>query len=70
MALVVQKLPNNAGHVRDAGSIPWLGRSPGEGKGNLHQQENFPWTEKPGGLQAESDTIEHTYLYSIYLYAL
>jgi len=29
--LVVKKLPANAG---DTGSIPWLGRSPGVGRGN------------------------------------
>ena len=28
MALVVKKLPANAGHVRDMGSIPGSGRSP------------------------------------------
>ena len=34
MALVVKNLPANAGDVRDAGSIPGLGRSPGGGHGN------------------------------------
>ena len=29
MALVVKNLPANAGDIRDAGSIPGLGRSPG-----------------------------------------
>ena len=33
-ALVVKNLPANAGDVRDAGSIPGLGRSPGGGHGN------------------------------------
>ena len=31
MVLVVKNLPANAGDVRDAGSIPGLGRSPGGG---------------------------------------
>ena len=31
--LVVKKLPANAGDIRDTGSVPGLGRSPGEGKG-------------------------------------
>ena len=31
---MVKNLPVNAG---DAGSILWLGRSPGEGNGNPHQ---------------------------------
>ena len=34
VALVVKNLPANAGDVRDAGSIPGSGRSPGEGNGN------------------------------------
>ena len=33
----------SAYNVRDLGSIPWLGRSPGEGNGNP-----LPKTEKPG----------------------
>ena len=33
VALVVKNLPANAGDIRDAGSIPELGRSPGEGNG-------------------------------------
>ena len=34
MALVVKNLPANAGGIRDAGSIPGSGRSPGGGHGN------------------------------------
>ena len=34
VALVVKNLPANAGDLRDEGSIPGLGRSPGEGHGN------------------------------------
>ena len=34
MALVGKNLSVNAGDVRDAGSIPRLGRSPGEGNSN------------------------------------
>ena len=33
-SLVVKNLPANA---EDLGSIPWFGRSPGEGNGNLLQ---------------------------------
>ena len=36
-ALVVKNLPANAGDIRDAGSIPGSGRSPGEGNGNPFQ---------------------------------
>ena len=31
---MVKNLPANAGDIRDMGSIPGLGRSPGEGSGN------------------------------------
>ena len=34
VALVVKNLPASAGGVRDEGSIPGLGRSPGGGHGN------------------------------------
>ena len=34
MVLVVKKLPANAGDIRNAGLIPGLGRSPGEGNSN------------------------------------
>ena len=34
VALVVKNPPANAGDIRDVGSIPGLGRSPGEGNGN------------------------------------
>ena len=35
VTLEVKNPPVNAGDLRDAGSIPGLGRSPGEGNGNL-----------------------------------
>ena len=34
MVLVVKNLPANAGDIRDAGSIPGSGRSPGDGNDN------------------------------------
>ena len=34
VALVVKNLPANTGDLREEGSIPGLGRSPGEGHGN------------------------------------
>ena len=37
MALVVKNLPVNAGAVRDAGSTPGVGKSPGRGNGNTLQ---------------------------------
>ena len=49
-----KNLPANAGDVRDTGSIPGLGRSPGEGHGNPLQYScrGNPCTEEPGGLQS------------------
>ena len=50
---MVKNLLANAGDGRDMGSIPGLGRSPGERHGNpLHFSclQN-PRTEEPGGLQ-------------------
>ena len=37
VALVIKHLPASAGDRRDAGSIPGLGTSPGEGNGNSLQ---------------------------------
>ena len=34
VAQMVKNLPANAGNTRDAGSVPGLGRYPGEGNGN------------------------------------
>jgi len=42
MTLVVKNLPAKAGDIRDAGSIPGLGRSPGVGNGNPVQ---YSWQE-------------------------
>ena len=37
VVLAVKNLPTNAGDLRDLGSIPGLGRSPGGGHGNPYQ---------------------------------
>ena len=34
VVLVIKNLAANAGDIRDVGSVPELGRSPGEGHGN------------------------------------
>ena len=54
VALVVKNLPANAGDIRDAVSVPWLGRSPGEGMATHSSilAWRIPWTEKPGWLQS------------------
>ena len=51
VALVVKNLPANAGDIRDTGSIPKLGRSPGGGCGKPFQYSCLekPGTEEPGG---------------------
>ena len=64
---MVKNLPAKAGEVRDAGSIPGLGRSPGEGNGNPLQ---YSYLENPmdrGAWQAtvhsgrkKSDTTQVT----------
>ena len=38
---VVKNPPANAGDARDTGSIPGLGRYPGEGNGNLLQYSSL-----------------------------
>ena len=64
VVLLVQNLPANAGDVRDVGSIPGSGRSPGGGRGNHFSilASRLPWTEEPGGATvhrvAESDATE------------
>ena len=46
--------PASAGDIKDAGSIPGLGRSPGGGHGSpLHIPAwRIPWTEEPGRQQS------------------
>jgi len=56
---VVKNPPANAG---DSGSVPGLGRSPGEGNGNLHQysclgnlMDRGAWQAMVHGVEKESD---------------
>ena len=51
---MVKDPPANAGDARDVGSIPGLGRSPGEGNGYPLQYFclKIPWTEEPGRPQS------------------
>ena len=67
MALVVKNLPVNAGDMKDLGSIPGPGRSPGGGRGNPFQ---YSCLENPHGQRSlagyspwglrELDTAEET----------
>ena len=52
VALVVKNLPANAGGMKDSGSVPGWGRSPGGWNGNPLQCSCLgnPWTEEPGRL--------------------
>ena len=59
---MIKNLAGNAGDIRDVGSIPGWGRSPGEGNGNPLQYSclEIPWTEESGGLQSmRSQRIGH-----------
>ena len=64
MSLVLKNPPANAGDLRDTGSIPGLGRSPGGGHGNHSSilAWRIPWREEPGGLQSTgSQRVEHNW---------
>ena len=65
VVLVVKNLPANAGDAKDMGSIPGLGRSPGEGNGNPFQYSHLENPMDRGTQWApvhgiESDTTELT----------
>ena len=66
MVLVVKNPPANAGDLKDAGSIPESGRSPGEGHGNPLQYSFLENPMERGTWQAtihgvvQSDTTEAT----------
>ena len=52
VALVVKNPPTNAGDIGDAGWIPGLGRSPGEGNGNPPQYSCLENTMNRGAWRA------------------
>ena len=54
MALVIKKLPADAGDVRDTGSIPGLGRSPEGGHDNPLQ---YSCLENPMNRGAWQNTV-------------
>ena len=54
VVLVVKSPPGSAGGVRDAGSIPGLGRSPGGGRGNPLQ---YSYLENPHGQRSLVATV-------------
>ena len=54
VVLVVKNLPANAGGVREAGSVPGLGKCPGEGNGNPLQYSCLENPMDRGTYQANS----------------
>ena len=59
---MVKNPPADAGEIRDAGSIPGLGRSPGERNDNPAQYSYLgnPTDRGPGGLQpVGSQRVRH-----------
>ena len=52
MALLVKNLPGNAGDIRDMGSTPGSGRSPGEGHGSPLQYSCLENLRDKGAWQA------------------
>ena len=51
---MVKNLPANAGDIKEAGSIPGWGKSPGEGHGNPLQ---YFWLENPKDRRAWQATV-------------
>ena len=67
---MVQNRPASAGDIRDTGSVPGLGRSPGEGNGNPLQYSclRIPWTEEPACIVhgvTKSQTRQHAHTHPI-----
>ena len=58
--LVVKNLPASAGDIKDMGSIPRLGRSPGGGHGNPLQYSCLENLMNRGTDGLQSDTTEAT----------
>ena len=67
VALVVKNPPAKTGGIRDLGSVPGLGRSPGEGNGNPLQysclenpMDRGAWRATVHGITKESETTATT----------
>ena len=81
---MVKNLPASAGDIRDEGSIPGLGRSPGGGHGtplqrscleNPHGQRSLvdysPWGRKESDMIEQLSTHTHTHTYTqVHIYTL
>ena len=71
MALAVKNSLANAGDVGDVGSIPGLGRSPGEGNGNPLQysclenpMDGGAWQATVDGVTKELDMLERAHTHT------
>ena len=63
VVVVVKNPPANAEDVRNVGSVPELGRSPGGGHATHSSilAWRMPWTEEPGRLQSVgSQRVRHS----------
>ena len=71
MALVARNPPADAGDMRDAGSIPGLGRDLLKEGVAAHSNIlawRIPWTEEPGGQQSTgSQRVEHNSLLCMHI---
>ena len=66
MTQLVKNLLANAGDLRDAGSVPQLGRRPGKGNGSMLQYSSLENSMhgEPGGLQSMgSQRIRHDWVH-------
>ena len=60
VAIVVKNPPANAGDIRDAGSIPGLGRSPGGGYGHPLQNSSLENPKDRGSWRAIVHRVAHS----------
>ena len=70
VALVIKNLPASSGDIRDMGSIPRSGRSPGGGATHSSILAwKIPWTEQPGRLQFTGlQRVRHAWATSLSLF--
>ena len=57
MALVVKNLPANSGDIRDRGSVPGFGRSPGGGHGSTLQDSCLETPMDKGAWWAKAQRV-------------
>ena len=61
MAPVLKNLPSNAGDLRDLGSIPGLGGSPGKGNGNPLQYSCLESPMERGAVWARAHGVTQSW---------